>query len=126
MTPTRRLILPTVLAGIAATLAALPALAGAPLERPGPAASAGVSTNAIPGPLAPTAADSPVATGGRGTSQGAPGPTKTEQNPCQTQLVEDLKECEDEFCPNVFSCNHAAQAACIAGAQAANQACLNK
>lgn len=75
----------------------------------------------------PTPADSPSATGnGANGSQGAlVNRRPPEQNPCQTQLVADLQECEDEFCPGVFNCNEALQAACIAGARAANKACLN-
>lgn len=59
----------------------------------------------------------------RGTSQGAPSP---EQDPCLTQLNQDLKECIREFCPNLLNCSKEAYRACIRGAEAAFDDCRNE
>lgn len=60
---------------------------------------------------------------GTGRSHEAPPPM---QNPCFTQLKSDLRECVDEFCPNVFSCDHTAYEACVYGARGSFDACLEK
>lgn len=49
-------------------------------------------------------------------------PPEEDQNPCQTQLVTDLAECEEEF-GGIFRSNPLLEA-CIGGAVRANVACL--
>ena len=103
MRPAIPTILTAALVACAVTAVAIPATAGS-------TRSMGDSTGASSLAVAPD-----------GPSQSAPSP---QQNPCFTQLRQDLKECEEEFCPNVFSCNEEAHSACIYGAKASFESCL--
>ncbi len=75
--------------------------------------------------VAATATAALHATGGTVTGSGAPSlatPPLAEQNPCQTQLVADLEQCENKF-RHVIGPNIALKA-CIDGAERTHIKCL--
>ena len=45
---------------------------------------------------------------------------------CWQDYLRRLKECEDSFCPNIFSCNDTLLAACIRGARELLNDCRNQ
>lgn len=71
----------------------------------------------------PTSAASPGATA-TGTSEGVVRERPPGQNPCQTQLVSDLRQCENLFCPSPRSCNRSLKAMCVSGARTAFEQCM--